>query len=180
MSIVLTEKVKMGAIAPETLKQWAELYCKIWQEPPWNEDFWRPEEVIKDFQTEMRNPDATAFLAFVGDKVVGFTHGYSVNKVELQGIASNNMLDSVFCNGERVYYVDELGVDKDYRGHQIGHTLTAKLIDSARASGIKRVVLRTDIQASAARRVYQRMAFKDLKINDANYLSRTYWLLELG
>jgi len=166
----------MENIAPAELKQWAELYCEIWKEPPWNEDFWKPEEVIKDFQTEMSNPDSAAFLLLVDGSVKGFTHGYSVNREELRAIANNDLLDTIFSEDKRIYYIDELGVAKECRGLGFGKLLTARLQSEALGMGIRKVVLRTDTQAKAARRVYEESDFIDLKVFDANYPNRTYWL----
>jgi hypothetical protein len=43
------------------LKSAAKLYCQIWQEPPWNEDFWTVDGVIKDLDDQIQRPGAKAF-----------------------------------------------------------------------------------------------------------------------
>ncbi len=178
MKNVSIERVDMNAVSPEILEQWAKCYCEIWKEPPWNEDFWRPESVIADFRKEMQNPDAVAFLAMNEGNVVGFTHGYSVGKGELGAIAENNLLDLVFDRERRIFYVDELGVAKSHRGQRISIALTASLVRAAHDSGSTVIVLRTDIQAHAARHVYERSGFIDLGIRDATHAERTYWMLD--
>ena len=179
MRNVSIERVDMNVISPEILGQWANCYCEIWKEPPWNEDFWLPESVIADLRKEMENPDATAFLAMDNGYVVGFTHGYSVDKDELRVIAGNGLLDSVFDGDSRVFYVDELGVAKNHRGRRISSALTASLIGVAQNAGITAIVLRTDTQARVARHVYERSGFVDLGIRDAAHADRTYWLLDV-
>ena len=179
MKNVSIECVRMETISPEILRQWAKCYCEIWKEPPWNEDFWKPEIVIDDFRKEMRNQDAVAFLAMHNGSVVGFTHGYSVNRHELQLIAGNNLLDTILKAEERIFYVDELGVTAKYRGNRISFALTRALIDAALTSGVISIILRTDTKAYAARHVYEELGFVELIVHDAKYLERTYWLLEI-
>jgi ribosomal protein S18 acetylase RimI-like enzyme len=172
-------RVSLAAISKELLQSWAKLYCQIWQEPPWNEDFWRPEVVVEDFKQEMSRPDALAFLALNDQRsVIGFTQGYSVSRGELQEIAGNGLLDFLFTENERVYYVDELGVDSSYRGNHLSLRLSRALIDEVRNRSIKSVILRTDVQALAARHVYGELGFNELSIHDAQYPTRTYWSLE--
>ena len=172
-------RIRAGAIPSGLLDSWAKLYCRIWKEPPWNEDFWRPESVAQDLSREMLNPDAAAFLAVQGERVIGFTHGYSVSCEELREIAGNNLLGHLFEERGRVYYVDELGVAASYRGRGISLCLTAPLIEHARSRGIGRVTLRTDIEAPAARHVYRKLGFTELPAHDAAHPSRTYWFLDL-
>jgi len=138
---------------------------------------WKPEEVINDFQTEMRNPDAAGFLAICDNMVVGFTHGYSVDSQELRSIVGNDLLDRVFESEDRVFYIDELGVAAAYRGKHTSLTLSKALIDVAYSSGAKTIVLRTDTKADAARHVYTRLGFVEFDIHDAAYPNRTYWVL---
>lgn len=170
-------KVAMNSIASEVLEQWAKLYCEVWKDAPWNEDFWKPEEVIKDFQKEMRNPDAAAFLSICDSSVVGFTHGYSVNRQELRSIAGNSLLDQVFGDENRIFYIDELGVASAYRGKRISLALSEALLRSAFASGVKIVILRTDAKANVARHVYVRLGFVELDVHDTSHIDRTYWVL---
>jgi len=179
MKNVSVERVDMNTICPKLTKQWAECYCEIWKEAPWNENFWQPESVIADFRKEMQNRDATAFLAIHNGLVVGFTHGYSVNRQELQSIAENNQLDSIFEEKGRIFYVDELGVTAQYRGNRISIALTTALMEAVQTSGIKIFVLRTDTKAVAARYVYQKLRFKELDVRDTAYPERTYWFLDI-
>jgi len=104
MKSVSIDRVYMKSIRPELLVRWAECYCEIWKEAPWNEDFWRPEVVIEDFREEMKNPDAIAFLAVREGSVCGFTHGYSVDREGLRSIAGNSLLDCLFEQTERAFY----------------------------------------------------------------------------
>jgi ribosomal protein S18 acetylase RimI-like enzyme len=167
-------RVDMTAIPVELLKSWASLYCQVWQEPPWNENFWQPDQVVEDFKREMSNPDAEAFLVVREGMVIGFTQGYSVSQAELREIAGNSLLDFLFVGKERVYYVDELAVEASCRGKRLSLQLSRALIDQIGIRGIDYVVL-----ALAARHVYCELGFQELPVHDAKYPSRTYWGLGL-
>ena len=173
-------RVDMKTCPMETLHQWAGCYCEIWRESPWNEDFWRPEEVIKDFRGLMLKPEAAAFLAVQSGEIAGFTLGYSVSSKELQVIAGNNLMDHLFEKHDRVFYIGELGVAAQYRGQRISLDLTTSLIQVVQATGLKAIVLRTHMKAHIARHVYEKLAFTELNVHDAKYPERTYWLLEVG
>ncbi len=178
MGNITIHSIDLGTPFKDVLLQWAKLYCDIWKEEPWLEDYWKPEEVVIDLFQEMMRPGAEGFLAMLDYKVVvGFTHGYSVGRAELEEIAGSNLLDSLFINNDRIFYIDELGVDRNYRGQGIAHKLTAMLISEARRNGP--VILRTDTRAHAARHVYEKLKFKELDVHDAKYPERTYWLLEV-
>lgn len=191
---------------PERIfKQCAYLYCDVWKEAPWNEDFWKPEEVLADMSREFDREGADCFIAFYiaglhyceyenrhnfADepirrteeqrmKVLGFTWGYPVDLEEMRNISGNDYLDKCFQTRKRLFYIDELAVDADYRGQKIGSELNRLLIKSAKGQGFKTVVLRTDKKAFAARKLYVKIGFKDLEIEDSAYPNRTYWLLEL-
>lgn len=164
--------VDTNVLTSNLVNSWAQLYCDIWLEAPWFEDFWKPEEVIKDFRSEMSRQNAAGFLALDDDKVIGFTHGYSVDRAEMQAITGNSLLDP-FVVG-RAFYVDELGVDLRYRGMGISRQLTTHLLN---AVGTSAVLLRTDKNAFVARALYQKLGFKELQVHDSKYPDRTYWLL---
>lgn len=171
-------RVDVNAIAPEILDKWARLYCEIWKEPPWNEDFWQPKSVAENLIKELRYLNGSGYLVLDQDLVVGFTHGYSVTRDELRVIAGNSLLDILFEKHDRIFYVDELGVASSHRGQRISLKLTSALIEHARSSGIWGITLRTDVEATAARHVYRELGFIELSIHDAAHPTRTYWFLE--
>lgn len=192
-------------VPEEILRSCAELYCNVWKEAPWNEDFWKPEEVLVDISKEMSRQGADCFIAFYvaglgyceyenkhnlsekpiarteeeRTRVLGFTWGYPVDAKEMRDISGNNYLDRWFTLGKKMFYVDELAVKNDYRGQKIGSELSRLLIKSAKSQGFRKAILRTDKKAVAAKRLYVKMGFRDLEIEDSTYPNRTYWLLEL-
>lgn len=164
----------------KVLRKCAELYCQIWKEPPWNEDFWTVEGVIEDIKKQMKRPNAIGFLSLHGEEVVGFTWGYEVSKDNLREISGVEVLDVLFEKGNRVFYIDELGVASLFRKMGIGEQLSKSLIATVLNScEIRRFTLRTDIKAIAARNLYIKLGFRDLSIRDAEHSTRTYWFLEL-
>ena len=164
----------------EVLRKCAELYCQIWKEPPWNEDFWTVEGVIEDIKKQMERPHAVGFWALHGEEVVGFTWGYEVSKEDLRKISGVETLDVLFEKGDRVFYIDELGVAPLFRKRGVGEQLSKALIAVAQGlCGIQRFTLRTDIKAIAARKLYIKLGFKELSVRDAEHPERTYWVLEL-
>lgn len=162
-------------------QQCAELYCRIWKEPPWCEYFWTPDSVQEMMCQELCRPDALCVLAVKPEPlgIVGFTWGYNVDQEILATTAGSNQLDFVFEEARRVYYIDELGVDPGKRHKGVGRQLTTLLLDHARGQGHRRIVLRTDLRAVPARTLYSHLGFTELDVRDAQHENRTYWLLNL-
>lgn len=171
-------KANLDSGQEDLFKQCAKVYCQIWKEPPWNEDFWKPEQVIQDIKQELTMPDAQCLMA-IDKSVIGFTWGYSVDKEVLRDISQGNKLDILFSNQVKVYYIDELGVSPGYRKMGIGGVLTSQLIKCAKSDGNSVIVLRTDKQAIAAKIVYTKLGFIEYPISDTRYPDRTYWVLEI-
>jgi len=165
------------------IKKCAHLYCEIWREPPWCENFWVPEQVVEDIVSQINKSDSKFFLAcspaFPHPEVIGFTWGYRVTVEEMQKICASDQLNILFSDGKAVFYIDELGVALNYRKKGVGKKLSILLLNSLNPGKIHRVTLRTDIAAVAARTLYTKIGFKELSTRDANYPDRTYWVKEL-
>jgi ribosomal protein S18 acetylase RimI-like enzyme len=171
----------------------AKLYCQIWREPPWNEDFWEEDRVLGDIKRELERPGAEAFLAVQNRlaipinngldvfsiQVVGFTWGYLVRKKDAREISRGFSLDYLFDKEEFIFYIDELAVASFARNRKIGETLNGLLVQEAKGKGVSGIFLRTDKRAVAARNLYSKMGFKDLEEEDSKHPDRTFWLLEL-
>ena len=179
MKKVKIERLNLNTGNKKFLRKCARLYCEIWRESPWNENFWEVNNVIKDIKKQMKRPSAMGLVAFTDEKVVGFTWGYEVSKENLRKISGIKSLDILFENS-RVFYIDELGVSSPFRKKKIGDQLSNSLIVNTHSSyGIQYFTLRTDVKAIAARNLYAKLGFVDLYIRDAKYPQRTYWLLKL-
>lgn len=161
------------------LEKCAELYCAIWREPPWNEDFWKPEAVMRDLAKELAEPFAQIVLASAQEEIIGFTWGYQVSKEKMAEISGNNQMDFLFTKNARIFYIDELGVSSRYRQMGIGKDLSQKLLCLARESNANLVLLRTDILAVSARILYEKLGFQELPVRDKKYPDRSYWMLAI-
>ena len=86
----------------------------------------------------------------------------------------------LFEGREHVFYLSELGVRLSMRQHKVGEMLSRHLLEEASGHGNGTIVLRTDVKADAARRLYQKLGFVDLALKDAKHGNRTYWILSNG
>jgi ribosomal protein S18 acetylase RimI-like enzyme len=196
--------INMHEASKEVLKKCAQLYCLIWMESPWNEYFWTTDKVINDINEQMKFPLSQGFVAIRHRKPynyecldlcgadatgyseedlkepVGFTWGYEVNIPDISKISgiSETRWKKV-TGGKRMFYVDELGVQEDYREMGVGKKLTEKLLKQMPSLGVSYVALRTDLKAQAARILYQKLGFREIEIADSKYPDRTYWLLSI-
>lgn len=162
----------------ELLKKVAKLYCEIWKEPPWNEHFWKQDEVLSDILEQLNKEVAMLVVAVKKDKVVGFTWGYRVDKKTIGILSGNNLLEQLFDSSRLIFYIDELGVEQKHRMHGIGKKISKKIIDQTRKVGINCWYLRTHIKAKPAQKLYRHLGFRDLKVKDGKHPDRTYWMLE--
>ncbi|MFC1618128.1 GNAT family N-acetyltransferase [Patescibacteria group bacterium] len=158
-------------LTSKLIDQISELYCQIWREPPWNEDFWKPIEVRATIEQVLDQPSSVMNVKLCGSDVAGFTWGYRTSR--------NPVLDHLKLSGQSIFYLAELGVNKNYRRQGIGQELSRYLIKQAQAQGESKIVLRTDLQAQSARRLYQSLGFQELSFFDPQHANRTYWLLRL-
>lgn len=168
-------------VSEKVLNDCSKLYCNIWREPPWNEEFWKEEDVKADILRDCDKEAADCFVAVLGEsaKVVGFTWGYMVSASHLNKISGSDFftLSDGFAN--KTFYVDELGVDSQSRGHGIGRHLSEALLGQAGIYGAESLVLRTDEKALAARALYKKLGFNEIPVRDAKYPGRTYWHLKM-
>ena len=158
----------------------AQLYCQVWKEPPWCEDFWQAEDVLANLKVELAKPRALCWLATSArQEVIGFSWGYGVNRDDLTKISGNSQLAQSLNGTAELFYVDELGVNIKKRQHGVGKRLTRQLIDYAANCGYSKIILRTDIRAIPARTLYAHLGFKELTVQDSAHQTRNYWLLQM-
>lgn len=151
------------------------IYPEPWKEKPWNEFF-----TIKEANEIIREAfNQKGFIGFIAKndegQIVGFTWGYLMSSVELSVYAGWNK-EMVY---DKVFYLAELGVLKEFRGEGIGLTLSKKLMGKVS----DRVVLRTDDVAKTAIVLYRKLGFVPLvdsngeQLTDSKHRSRLYWWL---
>lgn len=156
----------------------AEMYCAVWREPPWNEYFWKVNEVKDELIAQNCKKTAIACYAIYQngstEKIFGFTLGYQVNKKEMKLISLSEELNSFLSGYKLIFYIDELAVEAEFRDRGIALNLCRNLIEKAESTGIELFILRTDKRAIPARRVYKKLGFKETGIRDGKHLDRTY------
>ncbi|MFA6421860.1 MAG: GNAT family N-acetyltransferase [Candidatus Buchananbacteria bacterium] len=177
------EVISLDQTPLSVLEGCASLYCEIWREPPWNEDFWTTEIVLQELKEELARGQSRGFLALPtdpksNDAIIGFTWGYRVSMEDMQNISGTSQMDRFFENGE-VFYIDELGVDSNCRLKGAGRELSECLLEWAIKTGHETILLRTDLRAEPARALYKGLGFVELDVIDANEHQRSYWVLEL-
>ncbi len=180
-SPVLFCPLNLNHLSKDLLEECASVYCRIWKEPPWNENFWTVPGVMEDLRREMAKDGAAGFLSLSWSKrteVTGFSWGYRVNAEQLADLASDPEIKKFFNPGEMAFYIDELGVSPGYRDRGIGKSLTGLLVGQALYRRAGKIFLRTDKKAKAARSVYSDLGFRELDLMDGSYKERSYWLLD--
>lgn len=85
-------------------------------------DFWPRDEVRRDIEKQITS-NSSAFLAMDGDKVVGFTWGYPMKIGELIKELELSELLVDLDEETNIFYQDEVGVLKEYRGYKIAKKL---------------------------------------------------------
>jgi ribosomal protein S18 acetylase RimI-like enzyme len=175
-----TSCLNVGTISASLLHELEDLYCSIWRDPPWNEE-WDPAQVEAKIHDEMSQPNAKGLLAFSDTGVMeGFTWGYEVTPHKLVEIAGTSLINFVFRGSAiRLFYISELGVAKTLRHQGAGRALSLELISAIRKDcGINHFILRTDEHAAPARSLYKHLGFSEILVRDANHPERTYWTLD--
>lgn len=157
----------------------AEVYCEVWKEHPWNEDFWTATEVMLDIEKELSKQDACGYIVLNKSEVVSFSWGYGVSKDGLVKISGSNKLDRLFTDDKKVFYLDELGTSSNHRRHKLGEIVSWQVLASAEEKGFNLVILRTDAKAEAAQGLYKKLGFEELPTFDEAHRSRNYWVLNL-
>lgn len=168
--------VDLSVVDDSDLTEAAKLYCDVWKEPPWCETEWTPDGVAADFRRGIAKDNGIALIAIYEGKIVGFTSGWSVGPEEIAE-KTDSMLDISHFGGQAVYYIAELAADQNCRRAGIGKQLSLDLMAKARQNGAERFLLRTNVQALAARVLYQSLGFRETGIADGQFADRTYWVL---
>ncbi|MCX6810213.1 MAG: GNAT family N-acetyltransferase [Candidatus Berkelbacteria bacterium] len=152
----------------------AKLYCRIWEEEPWNEK-WSIEVASDKLLGVLSKEGATLIFCLIKDEVVGFTGGKPIVAEELSGRVNEKLLNEL--NNVPLFLVAEIGVDSLQRGKGIGQKLLLKLIDTANADCDNlRFILHTDITAESAKILYRKLGFKDTHSVDLSITNHTYWI----
>lgn len=170
---------------PRLRKEVAELYSEIFSEKPWSENF-RPEEVMMLMSEQFDGSRQVITLASIKyglrrRKVVGFSWMYEIFKNDLkEGTRYAPALEFLFKGNKKVFYLQEIATKKEYRRRGIGERVIKKLLGKGKKSGANFVVLSTNTEAEAAKKLFSKTGFKNSGIvRPPSELNRTYWILGL-
>lgn len=131
-------------------------YMEVFSSEPWNES-WGPEEVKRDIDEAMSQPDFRMFLALEDDEVVGFCWGYRV--------PSNN---------GKTAMIRELGVIPGSRSRGIGKGLLERIVEAYMDRGYDKITLETSLRAEKAIAMYQSSGFEEDRVFMSKKLSDRY------
>ncbi|MEI8143613.1 MAG: GNAT family N-acetyltransferase [Candidatus Berkelbacteria bacterium] len=168
--ILLLSKSQINGLLAEL----GTLYMGVWSAPPWCEQ-WSHFNACAEITALAEKMEAMIFAAVASEKVIGFCASYEMTAGEL---AKKTSLSLCLPAG-RILYLAEMLVGAENRGQGVGVSLTLATITAAKTAGYGSVVLRTDIDAIPARKLYAKMGFCDTGISDVDHSTRTYWVLTL-
>ncbi|HLF98022.1 MAG TPA: GNAT family N-acetyltransferase [Methylococcaceae bacterium] len=182
-----TLEILCAEMSGVTVERLAGLIHRVFRDPPWNEDHQMP-RIIFGLGAGMMRRNAMLYLArtTVSGRIAGYIMGHEVLRqredsrdLTLGEIVGTDALDPLFDGGKRVFYVDGQGVATDFRRRCIAERLSLALIDELRRQGFNYRLGRTDITAGAMRSLFAKLGFRELRVLDAHYPTRSYWLLPL-
>ncbi len=72
-------------------------------------------------------------------------------------------------DGNNVYEMSKMAVDKKYRGKQIGKKIGLAIIERAKELGAKEIYLVSDTKLAPAINLYERLGFKKVELRESEY-----------
>jgi ribosomal protein S18 acetylase RimI-like enzyme len=95
--------------------------------------------------------DCVIYVSELDERIVGFVSGYIVRR-------------NPHLSTERVGKVDNIFVSEDSRGNGVGTQLLESLFNFYKSNGIVYIEISCDLQNAGARRLYERLGFKEQKV----------------
>ena len=175
MSLRIVEIQKKSWIMEEVVK----LYRKIFQDPPWKEEF-TLEEVLTAIKEQFSMPNPIALSVFKNNKVIGFAWMYQIFKSDLEeGTRYSPRLNFLFDGQKKIFYLQEIGIEKEMRGQGVGKKLIEELLQRAKNKGADIIVLSTNHNAKPIVSLISKVGFQNSGIiRPPKKLERTYWILD--
>lgn len=157
----------------ELLQQLVSFYCEVWKEPPWFENFWTSDIVLKSIFQSFKNQNAVWRLALDDSgSVVGFTTGHEADRRYLIDFSRRDDFPE-FLPEESYYYAAEIAVVQAERHRGLGAELMKLLVADAEQLGL-RIVGRT--KNELAEKVLAKNGFVKTMFTDGQDSERFYWL----
>jgi ribosomal protein S18 acetylase RimI-like enzyme len=191
MEDICIAKISVEELRADTtgslIEQITDIAYHAFREPPWNDDLEKP-RLHLGLGVDLMRCNASAYIARtnVANHIVGYILGYEVVRMTedprdltLGQISGANSLDYLFDQSSRVFYMDTICVDANFRQKQTAYKLVINQIDELCLKGFTCYIGRTAISNVSMKSLFNKLGFKELKIHDALYPDRTFWLLEL-
>ncbi len=168
------------SLVKDLLMNCAKEYCTIWREPPWNEDFWKEDEVYKTMIEEIKKPLGECILYYQEEtgKVMAFTWGYQIDEISAKNIFDSDDVVNFIAN-KKAFYIDELGVGSNFRKQGIALKISFEIMKDIINDKFDMIFLRTDLDALPAVNLYKKLGLEDSKIRDPKYPNRSYFFKNL-
>jgi aminoglycoside 6'-N-acetyltransferase I len=124
--------VTIRPFEPEDLEECAQLYVRVFAEPPWQEE-WSPADARRHLEQTLKTPGFVGLVAHEGDRIVGVVTGVSR------------------CGATGDYFLfDDMFIDHNRRGQGIGRQLMDALKRRLAADGVIALTLFTQATSRAA------------------------------
>ncbi|MDD4901874.1 MAG: GNAT family N-acetyltransferase [Patescibacteria group bacterium] len=119
-------------------------------DPKYNQDFSNIKEIYLNNRGEF-------LMAMLNDEIIGMGALRKIN--------------------EQTAEIKRMRVDLKYQRQGIGSTILDRLIDRARELGYEKIILDTNTNQAAARRLYEKYGFKEYKRGSVAHLQTIYYEL---
>lgn len=134
-------------------------YQTIFAEPPYQERFY-PSEAEAVLNQVLQTPDHVTLLATTGaTAVAGF--GFALPLASRAHVASQMQ---GLLPIQHTFYLAELGVLSEYRGHGLGQALVEQRLAAIDRQKYSHVVLRTSVSRDGSYELYTRLGFEDIGV----------------
>lgn len=124
----------------------ADLYCRCFSEPPWNEVF-DPDEIAKEFEDMQTWPDSVLMVAEHDGQIIGGAVGFGLHRKE----EVRELVPDEFKSG---FYLADLFVDKNNRQKGVARELINKRREEAKIRGHSKAVVRTSEHQPIVQHIY--------------------------
>ena len=142
--------------------------------------FKSPEKAVKIISKSLENENLETFMVILDDdgNMIGiliyyidrFPHHFNFRSLRLLIV---DILDYfVLCDvGPGDLYVAELAIDGSLRGQGLGKKVLSEVIDYAMHENLNRVILDADFRNEGAKRLYEKMGFREFNKKRVKFLS---------
>lgn len=121
----------------------AQLYCRTYQQAPWNESWPSPQPIVEFIQAHLGNNYFRGYIAKCADEIIAVSIGFK--KPWPGGVE---------------YYIDEFFIHPEYQRKGIGTQLMAFIEARCRDEGLNAIILNTQ-KGYASDDFYTRNGFKE-------------------